>query len=308
MALLQLLKRQSLWLLGGVNGAFMQDNLPPLFTSRQQNPMPELPEVETTLRGIEPHVVGKALSAAVVRQPRLRWPIPADLNERLSGKKLIGASRRGKYLLLNFGDQHLLIHLGMSGSLRIVPASEPALFHDHFDLVFGQIALRYCDPRRFGCLLWLEGEPSEHKLLRDLGPEPLTDAFDADYLFARSRKRTQAVKQFIMDSKIVVGVGNIYANESLFMARIKPIRKAGALTRKHCEDLVRDIKFVLARSIEQGGTTLRDFVGGDGKPGYFKQQLLVYGRGGEACNLCQKPLKEVRMNDRTTVYCVHCQG
>jgi formamidopyrimidine-DNA glycosylase len=269
--------------------------------------MPELPEVETTLRGVKPHVLGARLTAVEVRQPRLRWPIPDDLNERLAGKKLLAMSRRGKYLLLDFGGSHLLIHLGMSGSLRIVSAAEPALFHDHFDLVFGKLAMRYCDPRRFGCLLWLEGEPAEHKLLRDLGPEPLTDEFDAEYLYQRSRQRSQAVKQFIMDSKMVVGVGNIYANESLFMAGIKPIRKAGALTRKNCEDLVRDIKFVLARSIEQGGTTLRDFVGGDGKPGYFKQQLLVYGRGGEACNRCNKPLKEVRMNDRTTVYCVNCQ-
>jgi formamidopyrimidine-DNA glycosylase len=269
--------------------------------------MPELPEVETTLRGITPHIQSKTLTRVEVRQPRLRWPIPTDLNERLGGKKLMALSRRGKYLLLDFGVSHLLIHLGMSGSLRVVPSHEPALFHDHVDLIFGDIALRYCDPRRFGCLLWLEGEPAEHKLLRALGPEPLTADFDADYLFVRSRKRNQAVKQFIMDSKIVVGVGNIYANESLFMAAIKPIRKAGALTRKNCEDLVREIKFVLTRSIEQGGTTLRDFVGGDGKPGYFKQQLLVYGRGGEACNRCNKPLKEVRMNDRTTVYCVACQ-
>jgi formamidopyrimidine-DNA glycosylase len=153
----------------------------------------------------------------------------------------------------------------------------------------------------------VEGEPQDHKLLAKLGPEPLTDEFTADYLFTRSRKRTQAVKQFIMDSHLVVGVGNIYANESLFMSRIKPIRKAGMLTRKNCEDLVSDIKFVLSRSIEQGGTTLRDFVGGDGKPGYFKQQLLVYGRGGEACTQCGKLLKEIRMMDRTTVYCVACQ-
>lgn len=269
--------------------------------------MPELPEVETTLRGITPHIHGKILTGVDVRQPRLRWPIPGDLPERLSGKKLIALSRRGKYLLLDFGVSHLLIHLGMSGSLRVVPSSEPALFHDHVDLFFGDIALRYCDPRRFGCLLSVEGAPAEHKLLRDLGPEPLTADFNADYLYARTRKRSQAIKQFVMDSKIVVGVGNIYANESLFMAGIKPIRKAGALTRKNCEDLVREIKFVLARSIEQGGTTLRDFVGGDGKPGYFKQQLLVYGRGGEPCNRCNKPLKEVRMSDRTTVYCVICQ-
>lgn len=269
--------------------------------------MPELPEVETTLRGIAPHVVGKKVTQIVIRQPRLRWPIPAELADLVAGRQLVNAVRRGKYLLLDFGNGHALIHLGMSGSLRIVNTEEPPSFHDHFDLVFGKLALRYCDPRRFGCLLWVDGAPESHKLLVDLGPEPLTDKFTADYLYERTRKRTQAIKQFIMDSKIVVGVGNIYANESLFMAGIKPIRKAGSLTRKNCEDLVRDIKFVLQRSIDQGGTTLRDFVGGDGKPGYFKQQLLVYGRGGEPCTLCKKPLKEVRMSDRTTVYCVDCQ-
>lgn len=269
--------------------------------------MPELPEVEITLRGIAPHVVGQKVTDIVIRQSRLRWPITAGLTELITGRRLVNAVRRGKYLLLDFGNGHALIHLGMSGSLRIVNPDEPPSFHDHFDLVFGGRALRYCDPRRFGCLLWVDGEPGSHKLLADLGPEPLTDSFTADYLYERTRTRSLAVKQFIMDSKVVVGVGNIYANESLFMAGIKPIRKTGSLTRKNCEDLVRDIKFVLQRSIDQGGTTLRDFVGGDGKPGYFKQQLLVYGRGDEPCTLCKKTLKEIRMNDRTTVYCVTCQ-
>ena len=269
--------------------------------------MPELPEVETTLRGIAPHTLERVLSHAIIRQPRLRWLIPANMAELLNNQKLLGITRRGKYLLFQFAHGHALIHLGMSGSLRIVATDTPPNAHDHFDWVFGDIALRYHDPRRFGCLLWVEGEPQDHKLLAKLGPEPLTDEFTADYLFKRSRKRVQAIKQFVMDSHVVVGVGNIYANESLFMSRIKPIRKAGMLTRKNCEDLVRDIKFVLSRSIEQGGTTLRDFVGGDGKPGYFKQQLLVYGRGGEPCTACGKLLKEVRMTDRTTVYCVDCQ-
>lgn len=269
--------------------------------------MPELPEVETTLRGISPHILGRQVTAVIVRQPRLRWPIPAELSTLLLRRKVLDISRRGKYLLLQFAHGHALIHLGMSGSLRIVKSADSPLLHDHFDLVFGDIILRYCDPRRFGCLLWLDGEPLQHALLSSLGPEPLTDEFDAEYLFQRTRKRNQAIKQFIMDSKVVVGVGNIYANESLFMSRIKPARKAGSLTRKNCDDLVRDIKFVLQRSIDQGGTTLRDFVGGDGKPGYFKQQLLVYGRGGAACTICSKPLKEIRMNDRTTVYCVDCQ-
>ncbi len=269
--------------------------------------MPELPEVETTLRGIAPHVTGRKVTQLTVRNGRLRWPIDTSLPARLAGQKLLAASRRGKYLLLTFSQGTALIHLGMSGSLRIVTPDTPPLTHDHFDLAFGKVLMRYCDPRRFGCLLWVEGDVHEHALLAHLGPEPLSDDFTAAYLFARSRKRTQAVKQFIMDSKIVVGVGNIYANESLFMAGIKPLRKAGSLTRRDCDNLVRDIRFVLERSITQGGTTLRDFVGGDGKPGYFKQQLLVYGRGGEPCNQCGKALKEIRMGDRTTVYCVDCQ-
>jgi formamidopyrimidine-DNA glycosylase len=269
--------------------------------------MPELPEVETTLRGIAPHTLNRRISRVVIRQPRLRWPIPDDLPGLIERQTLIDIKRRGKYLLFEFATGYALVHLGMSGSLRIVPSDTPPNAHDHFDWIFGDLALRYHDPRRFGCLLWVEGEPGEHKLLAMLGPEPLTDEFTADYLFTRSRKRSQAVKQFIMDSHLVVGVGNIYANESLFMSRIKPIRKAGTLTRKNCEDLVRNIKFVLTHSIEQGGTTLRDFVGGDGKPGYFKQELLVYGRGGEPCSECGKRLKEVRMTDRTTVYCVDCQ-
>ncbi len=269
--------------------------------------MPELPEVETTLRGISPHIVKHTVKQVIIRRPNLRWPIPTELPNLITEQRLLNITRRGKYLLFEFAKGHAMIHLGMSGNLRIVEASAPPNSHDHFDWVFGKLALRYHDPRRFGCLLWIEGNPEEHSLLNKLGPEPLTDTFTAEYLFERSRKRSQAVKQFIMDSHIVVGVGNIYANESLFMSRIKPIRKAGTLTRKNCEDLVSDIKVILQRSIDQGGTTLRDFVGGDGKPGYFKQQLLVYGRGGEACTNCDKALKEVRMGDRTTVYCVDCQ-
>lgn len=269
--------------------------------------MPELPEVETTLRGIAPHILGRKITAVDVRQPKLRWPVSPELAEGIGGQKLLGATRRGKYLLLQFHPGCVLIHLGMSGSLRIANPAEPPGFHDHFDLVFGSHLLRYRDPRRFGCMLWLEGEPGSHPLLNHLGPEPLSSEFVADYLFARSRKRRQPVKQFLMDSRTVVGVGNIYANEALFMAGIKPIRKVGALTRKECNELVEQIKFVLQRSIDQGGTTLRDFVSGTGEPGYFKQQLLVYGRGGMACKRCGKLLKEVRMNNRTTVYCTSCQ-
>lgn len=269
--------------------------------------MPELPEVETTLRGVKPHLVKKVVTKVVIRETRLRWPIPSELSNLLEGQTLRNITRRGKYLLMVFDHGQALIHLGMSGSLRIVDRQTPPKLHDHFDWEFGDTILRYHDPRRFGCLLWVEGDPLEHHLLAKLGPEPLSDEFTGEFLYNRCRKRTQAIKQFIMDSHVVVGVGNIYANESLFMSRIKPIRKAGSLTRKECDDFVTHIKFVLERSITQGGTTLRDFVGGDGKPGYFAQQLLVYGRGGEPCTTCGKALKEVRMNDRTTVYCTQCQ-
>ncbi|WP_347332548.1 bifunctional DNA-formamidopyrimidine glycosylase/DNA-(apurinic or apyrimidinic site) lyase [Marinimicrobium locisalis] len=269
--------------------------------------MPELPEVETTRRGIAPHIERRKITAVHIRQPSLRWPIPHTLESSLLGQQLLDTQRRGKYLLLRFPTGTLLIHLGMSGNLRIVTPSEPPRFHDHVDIAFGNNILRYCDPRRFGCMLWVEGDPLAHSLLAHLGPEPLGEDFTAEYLFKRSRKRTAPIKQFLMDSKTVVGVGNIYANEALYFSGIKPIRKAGTVTRKQFERLVENIRFVLQRSIEQGGTTLRDFVGGDGQPGYFKQQLMVYGRGAQPCKQCGKALKEIRMNNRTTVYCVACQ-
>ncbi|MDO3388659.1 bifunctional DNA-formamidopyrimidine glycosylase/DNA-(apurinic or apyrimidinic site) lyase [Gilvimarinus sp. SDUM040013] len=270
--------------------------------------MPELPEVETTRRGIEPHITGKRVRSVTVRQPQLRWLVPANLPELLAGKAVRAVDRRGKYLLLKFSSGTVLIHLGMSGSLRIVPVGTEPQLHDHVDFVFAGNILRYHDPRRFGSILWQSGEVLKHKLLANLGPEPLTEAFSGELLFKLSRKRSIPVKTFVMDSHMVVGVGNIYANEALFMAGIKPIRKAASLTRKQCEELVGRIKFVLARSIEQGGTTLKDFVGGDGKPGYFKQQLTVYGRGGEPCVTCHKPLKEIKLGQRATVYCTRCQS
>ncbi|MBB3169895.1 bifunctional DNA-formamidopyrimidine glycosylase/DNA-(apurinic or apyrimidinic site) lyase [Simiduia aestuariiviva] len=270
--------------------------------------MPELPEVETSRRGIAPHIEGRRVSALVVRNGRLRWPVPADLPASVEGLKVKSVARRGKYLLLAFSRGHLIIHLGMSGSLRMVAPDEPAGYHDHIDLCFGRsLALRYTDPRRFGCWLWTEEDVSAHKLLADLGPEPLSSDFDAHYLFTRSRGRKQNLKNFIMDSHLVVGVGNIYANEALFLAGLRPRAAAGSLTRAKAERLVVQIKAVLSAAIEQGGTTLKDFVGGDGKPGYFKQQLFVYGRGGEPCRICHTPLKEVRVNNRATVYCAECQ-
>ncbi len=269
--------------------------------------MPELPEVETTLRGITDHIKGKKVSQVIVRKRQLRWLIPMDLPVLLHNKYLLGITRRGKYLLLEFMHGTAIFHLGMSGTLCIVATKKIPEKHDHVDICFGRTTLRFNDPRRFGCLLWHAGEITEHRLLQHLGPEPLTAEFTAEYLFISSRKRMQPVKQFIMDSKVVVGVGNIYANESLFKAQIKPLRKACRLSRKNCEDLVRQIKEILKKAIEQGGTTLKDFVGGDGKPGYFKQELLVYGRAGEPCVECGKALKESRLGQRSTVYCTHCQ-
>ncbi|MFT7527265.1 MAG: formamidopyrimidine-DNA glycosylase [Arenicella sp.] len=269
--------------------------------------MPELPEVETTCRGISPHLCGKTLTQATVRNHSLRWPVPRRLNSILQGQTLKQVSRRAKYLLLEFDTGHLLCHLGMSGSMRICKANDAPKKHDHIDLIFGSVCLRYHDPRRFGAMLWTKEAPQLHELIRHLGPEPLSDAFDASTLFGKSRKRSQAIKTFIMDNKIVVGVGNIYANEALFNAKIKPTRPAGKLTKTQSEQLSAEIKTVLADAIEQGGTTLKDFVGGDGKPGYFAQKLKVYGRSGEPCVACSKPLKEIRLGQRSTVYCTQCQ-
>lgn len=270
--------------------------------------MPELPEVETTRRGIEPHVRGQRIVRLIVRQPRLRWPIPAELGELLKGGTIERVERRGKYLLLPFTRGTLLIHLGMSGSLRIIKAGHAVGKHDHVDIELssGQ-ALRYTDPRRFGAMLWHEGEMSAHPLLAELGPEPLTDDFDGDYLFERSRGRSAAVKTFLMDSHIVVGVGNIYANEALFSAGIRPDRAASRISRARYARLADEVKRVLARSIKQGGTTLRDFVGGDGNPGYFRQQLNVYGCGGAPCPVCATTLQEIRLGQRSTVFCRQCQ-
>jgi len=270
--------------------------------------MPELPEVETTCRGIEPHIVNKKIKSVEVRQRQLRWPVSEELNKFLPGDKFTEVSRRGKYLLLKSLSGTLLIHLGMSGSLRIIRANQPPGFHDHVDIAFNNgTALRYTDPRRFGCMLWIEKNPLQHKLLSSLGPEPLSDEFDDSYLWRKSRQRKIPVKAFIMDSKVVVGVGNIYANEALFIAGINPVRSAGRISRQRYQNLTAAIRKVLAQAIEAGGTTLRDFTDSDGQPGYFKQSLQVYGRAGQACSQCKGTLKEIRMAGRSTVYCVHCQ-
>lgn len=270
--------------------------------------MPELPEVETTRRGIEPHLKGARIVEIIVRQPKLRWPVPRGLNRQLAGRVIESVSRRAKYLLLKSNAGTLILHLGMSGSLRLVDRSEPVKKHDHIDIVLESgKALRLTDPRRFGALLFTREDPAAHELIAHLGPEPLSDDFTAETLFNKSRGRRIAIKQFIMDSKVVVGVGNIYANESLFLAAINPKRQAGKISLKRYESLVPAIKQVLTEAINQGGTTLRDFVGSDGRPGYFAQQLKVYGREGELCSACGKPIRQIRQGQRSTYYCTNCQ-
>lgn len=269
--------------------------------------MPELPEVETTRRGIAPFLEGQRVSRVIVRERRLRLPIPEDLDVRLSGQRILRVERRAKYLLLGAEVGTLISHLGMSGSLRLVEAGLEAAKHEHVDIELESgMALRYTDPRRFGALLWSD-DPLNHELLRHLGPEPLTGLFDGERLFQMSRGRSMAVKPFIMDNAVVVGVGNIYASEALFAAGIDPRREAGTVSRARYLKLAEEIKRILAQAIECGGTTLRDFVGGDGKPGYFQQELWVYGRGGEFCRQCGSGLREVRLGQRASVYCPRCQ-
>lgn len=270
--------------------------------------MPELPEVETTRSGIEPHIKNQKVKQVIIRQPKLRWPIPASLKNKLPGHNIEEVCRRGKYLLLSSSAGTVIIHLGMSGSLRILKTPSPPRKHDHVDFILtsGDV-LRYTDPRRFGCILWEENDPTQHPLLAKLGPEPLLDEFDSEYLYSMSRKRKAPIKTFVMDSHVVVGVGNIYANEALFMAGISPKRAAGAISKARYGKLVEAIKTVLAKAIQVGGTTLKDFTGSNGDPGYFKQSLQVYGRGKLPCNNCQKNLTEIRIGQRTTVYCSNCQ-
>lgn len=269
--------------------------------------MPELPEVETTRRGIAPHLEGRRVTRLIVRDRRLRWPIPEDLAIQIEGQLFEGVDRRAKYLLMRIGGGTLIGHLGMSGSLRLVPAGTPAGKHDHVDIELDSgMVLRYTDPRRFGALLWARAD-EPHALLGKLGPEPLSDAFDGERLYQLSRGKSMAIKPFIMDNAVVVGVGNIYATEALFAAGIDPRREAGRVSRQRYQRLAEEIKRILAKAIEQGGTTLRDFVGGDGQPGYFKQELFVYGRRGELCKLCGTTLSECRLGQRSTVFCRQCQ-
>jgi formamidopyrimidine-DNA glycosylase len=270
--------------------------------------MPELPEVETTLRGIAPSLTGARIDRLVVRERRLRRPIPEDAERQVAGQPILGWRRRGKYLLATLGHGGLLIHLGMSGSLRIVPPGAAAGKHDHLDLILESgSCLRLRDPRRFGIFLFTPGPPEGHPLLSHLGPEPLEETFDGDYLYLRSRERRVAVKTFIMDARVVVGVGNIYANESLYRAGIHPARACNRVGIERYRCLAENIKGVLANAIEQGGTSLRDFVQEDGSPGYFALSLGVYGRKGEPCPGCGKPIQRKRIGQRSSFYCPSCQ-
>ncbi len=269
--------------------------------------MPELPEVETTRRGLLPHVAGRHVEHVRLRRPDLRWPIPREIEDLLPGQRIDAIRRRAKYLLFDTGAGSALLHLGMSGSLRVLPDDTPVRAHDHVDITLdsGRV-LRFNDPRRFGCLLWQS--PGEvHPLLAGLGPEPLSDDFDGDLLFHLSRGRSAPVKTFLMDQAVVVGVGNIYAAEALFRAGISPLRAAGKVSRDRYGALATAVKEILAYAITRGGTTLRDFISPDGAPGYFEQELSVYGRGGEPCRRCGRPLKQAMIGQRASVWCGHCQ-
>ncbi len=270
--------------------------------------MPELPEVETTRLGLAPHLEGRTVSAVVVREPRLRWPVPGTLRAELTGKVVRKVQRRGKYLLLRADNGTAILHLGMSGSLRIIPADCAPEKHDHVDLVLDSgLALRLNDPRRFGAVLWTRDEPADYWLLTNLGPEPLGDQFDGDYLSRRLQGRRAAIKTSLMDSRIVAGVGNIYASESLYLAGIHPKRAAGRIASARLRILASAVKSVLQDAIRAGGTTLRDFTLVDGQPGYFQQHLKVYDREDEPCDRCGAPIRTAVIAQRATYYCVKCQ-
>lgn len=269
--------------------------------------MPELPEVETTLRGIQPHLLGQSLKGAVVRVKKLRWPVPTDLSDSVVGQTVKDITRRGKYLLLSLPNQTILLHLGMSGSLRIVPDNAPVGKHDHIDLLLEEKRLRFTDPRKFGAVLLLEENPLQHPLLAGLGVEPLSPELSGAYLRLKAKGRFVAVKNFIMDQKVVVGVGNIYANEALFRSGISPMRPCKSLRVVEWDSLAEEIKHVLTKAIAAGGTTLQDFTDSDGRPGYFRQELQVYGRAGEPCPSCGAPVRQERVGQRSTFFCSHCQ-
>ena len=270
--------------------------------------MPELPEVETTRRGLHPHVTGRRIVALTVHEPRLRWRVPDDLPAKVADQRVTGTARRAKYLLINVESGTLLVHLGMSGSLRVLPADTPRTTHDHYDLLLDSgHTLRFNDPRRFGSLHYTSEDPRLHPLLARLAPEPFDQEFDADYLWRITRRRKASIKQVLMNSRLVVGVGNIYASEALFRARIRPRRRAQSLTRQETARLVKAVRAVLSMAIKVGGTTLRDYVGADGEPGYFRQKLYVYERAGKGCRVCHTHIRQLTQQGRSTYYCPACQ-
>ncbi|HEY8507251.1 MAG TPA: bifunctional DNA-formamidopyrimidine glycosylase/DNA-(apurinic or apyrimidinic site) lyase [Steroidobacteraceae bacterium] len=270
--------------------------------------MPELPEVETTRRGVDPHVVGRRIVALQVHEPRLRWRVSDRMPAEVAGQRIRQTGRRAKYLLLELESGTMLVHLGMSGSLRVLPADTPRVLHDHFDLVLDSgVTLRFNDPRRFGSLHYTTGDVHEHPLLKRLAPEPFDERFNGEYLYRATRGRRVAIKQLLMNSSVVVGVGNIYASEALFRARIRPRRQARTLSRQEAAALVRAVRTVLNLAIRVGGTTLRDFVGADGNPGYFRQKLYVYERAGKPCRRCGTRIRQFTQGQRSTYYCPGCQ-
>ena len=273
--------------------------------------MPELPEVETTLKGITKGILNKKIQSFVCRDKKLRWPIPSDMGSFLKNQSFESAQRRGKYIILNLSNNKgsVLIHLGMSGKLRISKNLKSPVKHEHWDINFiDGWSLRYTDIRKFGAMLKTKKDPNKHKLIKILGPEPLGNKFNGEYLFKKSRKKSLPIKNFIMDSKIVVGVGNIYANEALFMAGIRPTKKSGSISKIKFEELSKSIVLTLREAIEAGGTTLKDYTNAEEAPGYFKKELKVYDRGGENCFKCSKKLKGIRQANRQTVYCSNCQN
>lgn len=270
--------------------------------------MPELPEVETTLRGLEPHLRGQRIRTVIVRNASLRLPVEPELAVILPGQTIAGIARRGKYLLMTCDKGCLILHLGMSGSLRILPATTPPAKHDHFDLVLENgSCMRLRDPRRFGAVIWTQTDPLRHPLLAKLGLEPLSAEFDGPWLYRATRGRRGSIKQTLMDGHLLVGVGNIYANEALFRAAIRPATAAGRIGPDRCGRLATAIKEILRQAILAGGSSLRDFVDSAGKPGYFQQQYMVYGRAGEPCRRCATPIRQIRQGQRSTFYCTHCQ-
>jgi formamidopyrimidine-DNA glycosylase len=269
--------------------------------------MPELPEVEVTRLGLLP-LIGQTVSKVAIRNYSLRWSIPSHLPQTLSGQRFLALGRRAKYILVQCQTGTLLLHLGMSGRICLLDKDEPPQKHDHFDIHFtdGHV-LRLRDPRRFGAVLWVEGDPSQHMLLAALGPEPLEAVFDGAWLYKQIRSRSAPIKNVIMDSHLVVGVGNIYASESLFRARINPKTPANKLSKALCARLAAEIKATLGEALQAGGSSLRDFFGADGNPGYFQQTYFVYGRTGEPCRVCSSPIKTLRQGQRSSFYCASCQ-